>query len=119
LRSRCDGYPSTRTRTLRLAQTRKDPAMLAALGIVLLVAGAIVLFAIDWSADGVDVIAIGWILMAGGGLSLLVAMIQGAGSVSGQRSVVADHALDSDVSGQGRHVDELVGADGCRSRRSS
>jgi hypothetical protein len=93
--------------------------MLAALGIVLLVAGAIVLFAIDWSADGVDLIAIGWILMGGGGLSLLIAMIQGAGSVSEQRRVVGEHVVDSDASGDGRHVDELVGADGFRPRRSS
>ncbi|HZB41329.1 MAG TPA: DUF6458 family protein [Ilumatobacter sp.] len=98
--------------------------MLAALGIVLLVAGAIVLFAIDWSADGVDLVAIGWILMGGGGLSLLVAMIQGAGSVSEQRTVVGkhvvgEHVVDSDASGDGRHVDELVGADGFRPRRSS
>jgi hypothetical protein len=98
--------------------------MLAALGIVLLVAGAIVLFAIDWSADGVDVIAIGWILMGGGGLSLLAAMIrtamiEGTGSVSEQRAAAVDHVVDIDVSRDGRHVDELVGADGCRSRRSS
>jgi uncharacterized protein DUF6458 len=53
--------------------------MFAALGIMLLVAGVIVTFAIDHSADSVDVVAIGWILMAGGALSMLVSMIHSAG----------------------------------------
>jgi hypothetical protein len=54
--------------------------MLAALGIILLAAGLIVTFALDRSAEGIDLIATGWILMAGGGLALLGAMIQDAGS---------------------------------------
>ena len=53
--------------------------MFAALGIMLLVAGAIVTFAVDRSTDGIDVLAIGWILMAGGALALLVSMIDSAG----------------------------------------
>jgi hypothetical protein len=53
--------------------------MFAALGIMLLIAGAIVTFAIDRSADGVDVVAIGWVLMAGGAFSLLVSLIHSAG----------------------------------------
>jgi len=50
--------------------------MFAALGIVLIVAGAIFTFAIDRHADGVNIDAIGWILMIGGGISLLVALFQ-------------------------------------------
>ena len=42
--------------------------MYVALGIVLIVAGAILTFAIDRQADGVDIDAIGWILMAAGAL---------------------------------------------------
>jgi hypothetical protein len=53
--------------------------MFAALGIMLLLAGAIVPFAVDRSADGVDVVAIGWIVMAGGALALLVSLIRSAG----------------------------------------
>jgi hypothetical protein len=53
--------------------------MLAALGIMLLISGAILSFALRAAADGVDVVAIGWILMAGGGLALLVSMIDHAG----------------------------------------
>ena len=56
--------------------------MFAALGVTLLVAGAIAEIAVDRSADGVDLMAIGWILMAGGGLALLVAMIQAADSAT-------------------------------------
>ena len=50
--------------------------MFAALGIVLIVAGAILTFAVDRQAEGFDINAIGWILMAGGALALLAALIQ-------------------------------------------
>ncbi len=53
--------------------------MFAAFGIVLLVVGAIVTFAADASTKGVDIVATGWILMAGGGLALLISMIDRAG----------------------------------------
>lgn len=74
--------------------------MLAGLGIILLVGGAILTFAIDRQSDGVDLVAIGWIMMAGGGLSLLVALIQAAGSMSSR-----DHAVQTElhVSDDGRH----------------
>jgi hypothetical protein len=52
--------------------------MLTPFGIVLLVTGAILTFAVDRRIDGVDVQLVGWILMAGGGLSLIVAMIRAA-----------------------------------------
>ena len=52
--------------------------MFAALGILLLVAGAIITFAIQRQAEGLDIEAIGWILMAGGVVSLLVAAFQAA-----------------------------------------
>ena len=68
--------------------------MFAALGIILLVAGAIITFAVDKTAEGFDLHAIGWILMAAGGLSLLIALIQGAGWMSARssHSVVERHA---------------------------
>jgi hypothetical protein len=52
--------------------------MFAALGTILLVAGAIVTFAVDREAEGVDLDALGWILMAGGGLSLLISLFTAA-----------------------------------------
>ena len=77
--------------------------MFAGLGILLLVAGAILTFAVDRQAEGVDLAAIGWIMMAGGGLALLVAVIQGAGwmSMSNTRMRSERH-----VSEDGHHVVE-------------
>ena len=60
--------------------------MFAALGIILLVAGAIITFAVDREAEGFDLHAVGWILMAGGGLALLIALIQGAGWMSARNT---------------------------------
>jgi hypothetical protein len=60
--------------------------MFAALGIILLVAGAIITFAVDRQAQGFDLHAVGWILMAGGGLALLIALIQGAGWMSARNT---------------------------------
>lgn len=74
--------------------------MFAALGIILLVGGAILTFAVDRQAEGVDLAAIGWIVMAGGALSLLVAMIQGAGWMSMNKSKVRS---ETHVSPDGRH----------------
>ena len=79
--------------------------MFAALGIVLLVAGAILTFAVERSADDVDIVAVGWILMAGGGLALLVAMIQAAGRVSVQGTHVH---TERHASEDGRHQVEEV-----------
>lgn len=79
--------------------------MFAVLGIVLLVAGAILTFAVDRSADGVDIVAVGWILMAGGGLALLVAMIQAAGWMSAQDTRVH---TERHVSDDGQHQVEEV-----------
>jgi hypothetical protein len=74
--------------------------MFAALGIILLVGGAIIAFAVDRQADGVDLAAIGWILMAGGALSLVIAMIQGAGRMSARSSAMH---TERHTSTDGRH----------------
>jgi hypothetical protein len=77
--------------------------MFAGLGIILLVAGAIVTFAIDRQAEGVDLAALGWILMAGGGLALIVGMIQGLGWMSMNNTKM--HS-ERHVSDDGHHVVE-------------
>lgn len=82
--------------------------MFAALGILLIVAGAIITFAIDRQADGVDLEAIGWIMMAGGGLSLLVALIQGAGWMSTRNK---NFVTERHVSADGQHFVEEVHQD--------
>ncbi len=82
--------------------------MFAIFGIILLVAGAIITFAIDKTADGVDLAAIGWIMMAGGGLSLLVAAIQAAGLKSMKTT---DFHTERHVTADGEHFVEEVHAD--------
>jgi len=72
--------------------------MLAALGIVLIVAGAILTFAVDRQAEGFDINAVGWILMAGGALALLAALIQ-AVAWSGSRGFKSH--TERHVSGDG------------------
>ena len=77
--------------------------MFAALGIILLVAGAIITFAVDREAEGVDLEAIGWILMFGGGLSLLIGLIQGASWMSARHT----HAVtERHVTADGEHYVE-------------
>ncbi len=56
--------------------------MLVGIGIVLVVAGAIIGFAVDTAIDGVDLKAVGLIMIGGGVLSLLIAGIQAAGWMS-------------------------------------
>lgn len=82
--------------------------MFAALGILLLVAGAIITFAIEREADGVDLVAIGWIMMAGGGLALLVALIQGAGWMTARTNHVH---VERHLSPDGQHFVEEVQQD--------
>lgn len=76
---------------------------MAAIGIILIVAGAIVAFAVDAAVEGVDLRVLGYILMAGGGLALLAAAIQGAGWMSmGSNRMRSERHVSSD----GRHVVE-------------
>jgi len=77
--------------------------MFAGLGIILIVAGAIITFAIEREAEGVDLRAIGYIMMAGGALALLVALIQGAGWMSARNTQFHN---ERHVSDDGRHVIE-------------
>ncbi len=55
---------------------------MAALGIILIVVGAIIAWGVDVVADGFDLQAIGYIMIAGGALALVVAAIRGAGWMS-------------------------------------
>jgi hypothetical protein len=56
--------------------------MYAAIGVIFVVAGAILTFAVEKTVEGLDLDVIGWILMGGGALALLIAAIQGAGWMS-------------------------------------
>ncbi len=55
---------------------------MAALGVVLIVVGAIIVWGVEAVVDGFDLEAIGYILMAGGVIALLVAAIRAAGWMS-------------------------------------
>ena len=77
--------------------------MLVVLGIILLVLGALVTFAIDAAVDGVDLIAVGYILMGAGALALIAAAIQGAGFMSMGNSKMRS---EKHVSPDGNHVVE-------------
>jgi Domain of unknown function (DUF6458) len=72
----------------------------AALGIILLVAGAIVAFAVHAAVDNVNLVILGWILMGAGALSLIVALVRNA-SMATRHSVSERH-----VSPDGRDVVE-------------
>jgi len=79
--------------------------MFVFLGIILIVVGAIVAFAVDVAADGVDLTVVGYILIAGGVASLLAAAVKGAAWQS--RTDSAMH-VEKHVSSDGRHVVEEV-----------
>jgi hypothetical protein len=81
----------------------KDTNMYAGLGIILIITGAIVAFGVEQAVDGFDLQAIGYILMVGGALSLLVAAIQGLGWMSRSRRNVQ---TERHVSPDGGHVIE-------------
>ncbi len=82
--------------------------MFAALGIILIVAGAILAFAIEREAEGVDLVQIGWIMIIGGGLALLVAIVQAAGLMSMSKSKMRS---ERHVSSDGQHVVEETETD--------
>jgi hypothetical protein len=73
---------------------------MAALGIVLLVAGAIVAFAVNAAVDNVNLVTLGVILMGAGALSLIIALVRGMG-MANRRTVAERH-----VSADGNHVVE-------------
>jgi hypothetical protein len=77
--------------------------MYAALGIILIISGAIVAFGVERAVDGFDLQAIGYILMIGGAISLLVAAIQGLGWMSRSRR---NFQTERHVSDDGSHYVE-------------
>jgi hypothetical protein len=77
--------------------------MLVVLGIILLVLGALVTFGVDAFVDGVDLVAVGYILMGAGVLSLIAAAIKGAGFMAmGNRKMRSERHVSAD----GDHVVE-------------
>ena len=67
------------------------------LGIFLLVVGAILAFAVDYTVAGIDITTIGYILLAGGVLSLLVGLVMHTQRTNTTHRQVVDRHEDRDV----------------------
>ncbi|WP_131105890.1 DUF6458 family protein [Ornithinimicrobium sufpigmenti] len=67
------------------------------LGIFLLVVGAILAFAVDYTIQGIDVTTIGYILLAGGVLSLLVGLVLNTQRTNTTHREVVDRHEDRDI----------------------
>ena len=70
---------------------------------ILIVAGAIVSFAVDRAVDGVDLVVLGYVLMAGGALALIVAAARAAMNSSKTNT---DFHTERHVSSDGQHYVE-------------
>ncbi len=79
--------------------------MYIGLGIFLLVVGAILTFAVDASVSGIDLSLIGWILMAGGLLAVVLSLaMRGRSSAGGGYS---SRRVSSSDPATGERVDEV------------
>lgn len=67
------------------------------LGIVLLVLGAILAFAVEYTLAGIDVQTIGYILMAAGVLALLLSLVMNTQRTNTTHREVIDRNTDADV----------------------
>ncbi len=82
--------------------------MFVGLGVILLVVGGVLAFAVRESVEAVDLVMVGWILIAGGALSLLIGAIQGLGWMSIRSTKSRSERVVSD---DGRHVVEETRTD--------
>ncbi|TVR27842.1 MAG: hypothetical protein EA389_01755 [Ilumatobacter sp.] len=82
--------------------------MFVGLGIILLVLGGILAFAVSESLEGIDLVMVGWILIAGGVLSLVIGAIQGLGWMTARRTQMRTERHMSD---DGQHYVEETRAD--------
>lgn len=74
------------------------------LGILLLVVGAILAFAVDYNLSGIELSTIGYILMAAGVLTLLLGLVMNAQRTNTTHREVVDKHTDADVR---RRSDEI------------
>jgi hypothetical protein len=81
----------------------EEEKAMAALGIFLIVVGAIVAWGVDAVVEGFDLQAIGYILIAGGAVALAVAAIRGLGWMSMTNTKMRS---ERHVSADGQHVVE-------------
>jgi multisubunit Na+/H+ antiporter MnhG subunit len=67
------------------------------LGILLLVVGAILAFAVEYSLSGIELSTIGYILMAAGVLTLLLGLVMNTQRTNTTHKEVVDRHTDADV----------------------
>ena len=82
--------------------------MYVGLGIILLVVGGVLAFAVRESVEQIDLIMVGWILIAGGALSLIIGAIQGLGWMSARSNKMHTERHMSD---DGQHYVEETRTD--------
>jgi hypothetical protein len=83
--------------TFRPIGTDRKERTMAALGIILIIAGAIVAWGVEAVVDGFDLQAIGYILMAGGAIALLVAALRtGAWMAKSNRQMRTERHVSAD-----------------------
>ncbi len=82
--------------------------MFIGLGIVLLVAGAIITFALEAEVSGVDIATVGFILMIAGAVSLIAGAFQAA---AWRQSGKSRFTSERHVSPDGQHVVEETRSD--------
>jgi hypothetical protein len=82
--------------------------MYVGLGIILLVVGGVLAFAVRESVEQIDLIMVGWILIAGGALSLIIGAIQGLGWMSARSNKMRTERHTSD---DGQHYVEETRTD--------
>lgn len=82
--------------------------MFVGLGVILIVIGGILAFAVRESVEAVDLVMVGWILIAGGVLSLLIGAIQGLGWMTARSTKMRTERHTSD---DGQHYVEETRAD--------
>ncbi|MDO5740518.1 MAG: DUF6458 family protein [Ornithinimicrobium sp.] len=67
------------------------------LGILLLVLGAILAFAVEMNVSGIELSTIGYILMAAGALSLILSLVMNTQRTNTTHREVVDRHTDADV----------------------
>lgn len=84
--------------------------MFVGLGIILLVVGGVLAFAIQDSVEQIDLVMVGWILIAGGVLSIVIGAVQGLGWMTARRGNTAMRT-ERHMSDDGQHYVEETRTD--------
>lgn len=85
------------TQQMAAPSTERCHQMFVVFGIILVVAGAILAFAVNAAVENVDLVTIGWILMVGGAVSLIAGAVRGASFMStGKQKFTTERHMSPD-----------------------